>query len=271
MTTAEPAARIRAFRGMTRAGMRSVLVYRGDLITGAVMLVIQVVLAIAVWRIVYGGRGPVNGVDARTAVAYAAIAACLQSVLMPWQFSSLPMRIRTGQIATDLMRPLGLIGQVLGQNLGVLFGRLPLGAIGLAAAAVAGALVLPPGPSAFLVSLVATAGGVVVAMLCNLIVSMVTFWTFEVSGPLIVYRFGSAFLSGSLIPLWFMPGWLRSSVEWLPFQAQVYTPVSIYLGWVQGAEALALVAVQVAWVVVLAFLLDLVWRRARHKVVVQGG
>lgn len=271
MSTAEQAARIRAFRGMTRAGTRSVLIYRGDLITGAVTLVIQVVLAIAVWRIVYGGHGPVAGVDVRTAVAYAAIAACLQSVLLPWQFSSLPMRIRNGQIATDLTRPLGLMGQVLGQNLGVLLARLPLGAIGLAAAGVTGALVLPPSAGSFLLSMVATVAGVLVAMLCNLIVSMVTFWTLEVSGPLIVYRFGSAFLSGALIPLWFMPGWLRSAVEWLPFQAQVYTPVSIYLGRLRGGEALALVAVQLVWVAALALLLESVWRRARHKVVVQGG
>ncbi len=268
MSTAE---QVRAFRGMTRAGTRSVLIYRGDLITGAVTLVIQVVLAIAVWRIVYSGRGPVDGVDARTAVAYAAIAACLQSVLLPWQFSSLPMRIRNGQIATDLTRPLGLIWQVFGQNLGVLLGRLPLGAIGLAAAAVLGALTLPPSWAAGLLSLVATVGGVMVAMLCNLIVSMVTFWTFEVGGPLIVYRFGSAFLSGSLIPLWFMPGWLRASVEWLPFQAQVYTPVSIYLGQTRGGQALALVAIQLVWVVLLTVLLELVWRRARYRVVVQGG
>jgi len=74
-----------------------------------------------------------------------------------------------------------------------------------------------------------------------------------------------------LIPLWFMPGWLRASVEWLPFQAQVYTPVSIYLGQTRGGEAAALVAVQLAWVVVLVVLLELVWRRARYRVVVQGG
>lgn len=256
---------------MTRAGTRSVLIYRGDLLTGAVTLVIQVVLAIAVWRIVYSGRGPVNGVDGRTAVAYAAIAACLQSALLPWQFSSLPMRIRTGQIATDLTRPLGLMWQALGQNLGVLLARLPLGAIGLAAAGILGALMLPPGSGELLLAVIATVAGAMIAMLCNLIVSMVAFWTLEISGPLIVYRFGSSFLSGSLIPLWFMPGWLRASIEWLPFQGQVYTPVSIYLGQTRGGMAVALVGVQLAWLVVLTLLLQAVWQRARHKVVVQGG
>jgi ABC-2 type transport system permease protein len=256
---------------MTRAGQRSVVAFRGDLFTGAVTLVIQVMLAIAVWRTVYSGRPPVNGVGAETAVAYAAIAACLQSVLMPWQFSSLPMRIRNGQIATDLTRPMGLMIQVFAQNLGTLIARAPLGAIGLAAAAVLRALTLPPGWPTLVLAVVATVGGVLVAMLCNLIVSMVTFWTLEAGGPLIVYRFGSAFLSGSLIPLWFMPGWLRASIEWLPFQAQVYTPVSIYLGQIHGREAVALVGVQVVWVVALTLLLKAIWRRAYHKVVVQGG
>jgi ABC-2 type transport system permease protein len=159
----------------------------------------------------------------------------------------------------------------LGQNFGVLLARLPLGAVGLAAAGVLGALVLPPSLATFALAVVATVAGAVVAMLCNLIVSMVAFWTLEISGPMIVYRFGSSFLSGSLIPLWFMPGWLRSSIEWLPFQAQVYTPVSIYLGQTRGAEALALVGMQLVWLVVLTLLLQVVWRRARHKVVVQGG
>jgi ABC-2 type transport system permease protein len=141
----------------------------------------------------------------------------------------------------------------------------------LTAAAVLGALTLPPGWGTLVLAAVATAGGVLIALLCNLIVSMVTFWTLEVSGPLIVYRFGSAFLSGSLIPLWFMPGWLRSAVEWLPFQAQVFTPVSIYLGETHGRQAATLVGVQLAWLVVLAVVLQVIWRRARHKVVVQGG
>jgi ABC-2 type transport system permease protein len=256
---------------MTRAGARSVLIYRGDLLTGAVTLVIQVVLAIAVWRIVYDGRAPVNGVDARTAVAYAAIAACLQSALLPWQFSSLPMRIHTGQIATDLTRPLGLMWQALGQNLGVLLGRFPLGVAGLVAAGVLGALVLPPSSAVFVLAVVSMVFGALIAMLCNLVVSMTAFWTLEISGPLIVYRFGSSFLSGSLIPLWFMPVWLRSSIEWLPFQAQVYTPVSIYLGQTRGSEAVALVGMQMVWFVVLTLLVKVVWQRARHKVVVQGG
>ena len=38
------------------------------------------------------------------------------------------------------------------------------------------------------------------------------------------------FLSGSVLPLWFMPGWLQAIAAALPFQAATYTPLAIYFG-----------------------------------------
>jgi ABC-type uncharacterized transport system permease subunit len=78
------------------------------------------------------------------------------------------------------------------------------------------------------------------------------------------------FLSGSVLPLWFMPGWLQTIAGVLPFQAAAFTPVAIYFGRPPGGLGPAL-AVQALWVAVLAALCALVWSRARHRVVVQGG
>jgi ABC-2 type transport system permease protein len=105
----------------------------------------------------------------------------------------------------------------------------------------------------------------------NLLVSMIAFWTLEIGGPMILYRFASAFLSGALIPLWFMPGWLQPIISGLPFQAQIYAPLSIWFGTRRGADLLGTLAVQLGWVLALVLLLHLVWRRAIHKVVVLGG
>lgn len=265
------ATRVRGVRGFYRAGYRSVLVYRADLLFGVVGMVIQVVLTVVVWRVLYDGHDQVAGVGNSTAVAYAVLAAAFQTVVMPWQFSSLPLRVMRGQIGVDIMRPRSLISQNLAQALGTMVGRLPIGAAGLITGLALGGVKGPNNLPDLLASIVSAALGVGNIMTINLLVSMTAFWTLEIGGIMILYRFGSAFLSGALIPLWFMPGWLHPIISWLPFQAQIYAPLSIWFGTRDGTELLGTLAIQAGWVLVLLLLLQLVWGRAVHKVVVLGG
>jgi ABC-2 type transport system permease protein len=51
---------------------------------------------------------------------------------------------------------------------------------------------------------------------------MVAFWTLEPQGIMLVYRMAGQFLSGALVPLWFMPSWLRGIAQWLPFQGMTF-------------------------------------------------
>jgi ABC-type uncharacterized transport system permease subunit len=93
----------------------------------------------------------------------------------------------------------------------------------------------------------------------------------EISGIFLIYRMVSQFLSGALLPLWFMSRPLRLVSQVLPFQAVTYTPTAIYLGRLTGTRVLSGVALEAGWVVVLWLATRLVWSRAVHRVVVQGG
>ncbi|MFG1907349.1 ABC transporter permease [Kribbella sp. NPDC048928] len=263
--------RLTGLRGFYRAGYRSVLAYRADLLFGVIGFVIQTVLAVAVWRVLYDGHDEVAGVASSTAVAYAVLAGCIQSVVMPWQFSSLPQRVFRGQIGVDMMRPRSLISQNLAQAAGTMVGRLPIGVAGLAVGLALGGVQAPRSLLDLFASAVSILLGIANIMTINLLVSMIAFWTLETGGVMILYRFASAFLSGALIPLWFMPEWLQPIIGRLPFQAQIYAPLSIWFGTRHGGELIGTLALQLGWVLALFVLLQLVWRRAVHRVVVLGG
>jgi ABC-2 type transport system permease protein len=263
--------RLTGLRGLYRSGYRSVLAYRADLLFGVVGLVIQTTLTVVVWRVLYDGRDEVAGIGSSTAVAYAVLAACIQAVVMPWQFSSLPLRVMRGQVGVDMMRPRSLISQNLAQAVGTMVGRLPIGAAGLVTGLALGGVKAPHSLLDLLAWVASMVLGIGNILAINLLVSMTAFWTLEIGGVLILYRFAAAFLSGALIPLWFMPEWLQPIISWLPFQAQIYAPLSIWFGTRHGAELLGTLAVQLGWVLALILLLQLVWRRAVHKVVVLGG
>jgi ABC-2 type transport system permease protein len=245
-----------------RQAVRSALAVRSEVLVSAVAVLVRVVLVVLVWRAVYAGVDEVAGVDGGTAVAYAVLGAVFTNVLNPFWRSSLEMRVR----------PVGLVPQTLAQQVGTTAAAVPRCVLAVLLALAIGALQAPAGGVLGLLAfVVSTALGVTVALLCNLLVAMTAFWTLEVGGALMVYRAVAQFASGALIPLWFMPGWLRGALEHLPFQAQVFTPLSVYFGALRGWDAAAAVAVQALWVVLLALLAQLVWSRALHRVVVQGG
>jgi ABC-type uncharacterized transport system permease subunit len=128
--------------------------------------------------------------------------------------------------------------------------------------------VSPAAGLAYLASLILAIG---VNFLISTIVGLVAFWTLELLGFNMIVQLFSEFLSGGLIPLWFLPPWVRRIAEWLPFQSLVHLPLSIYIGKIEGAAVWTALLKQVAWIGVLSATAWLIWKAAERKMIVQGG
>jgi len=111
----------------------------------------------------------------------------------------------------------------------------------------------------------------VITLAIGILLSLVSFWTLEISGTGLLYLFVNHFFSGALIPLFFFPNWLRSLAELLPFQTQAFLPLSIYFGTLQGDDALRALGIEVLWCVVLWAAAVVVFRQAMRRVQIQGG
>jgi ABC-2 type transport system permease protein len=110
-----------------------------------------------------------------------------------------------------------------------------------------------------------------VNFLISTLVGLVAFWTLELFGFNVIVRFLSEFLSGGLVPLWFLPPWARWIAELLPFQSLAHLPLSIYVGKIEGAAISVALLKQAAWIAVLSALAWLIWKAAERKIIVQGG
>jgi viologen exporter family transport system permease protein len=236
-----------------------------------VVLAAQVALYAVVWRAIYRGQSAVvAGADVDTTVGYAVLGLTVAAVLNVWPGQSIEGRVRDGLIGVDLLRPIGLLTQVLSVQAGYVVAALPAAVVGLGTGLLVGGLA--PAASAasaagFAVSLVLAFW---VSQLITLTMSLTSFWTMEVGGLGMVFEVVRGFLSGAVLPLWFMPDWLRLVAAVLPFQAATYTPLAIYFGRPPGGLVAAL-GVQVLWVGALGGVCALMWSRAKRRVVVQGG
>ena len=72
-------------------------------------------------------------------------------------------------------------------------------------------------------------------------------------------------LSGYLIPLDLMPGWLASAAEWMPFRYMLGTPVELLIGRMDTGAAAEAVGAQWAWAAAMMAAGVLVWRRGVHR------
>lgn len=256
---------------MIRLGSKNALFFRANVALSMASVALQTVLLVTVWRAVYADRGVVAGISESDAVSYAVIAMLLWHVALPWQLSSIPERVREGTIATDLIRPIAIVGQSLLQSVGGVVGAMPGVVVGLAIGLAVGGLT-PPATTDGLVGFLLTATlGWLLATLLNLAVSMVAFWTTDTRGPFYVYRAIASFASGALVPLWFIPGWLRPFLDALPFGLQVFAPLQLWQGQQPLGGLGGVLAVQLGWLAAATGIVAMVTWRALRKVVINGG
>ncbi|MFD2078256.1 ABC-2 type transport system ATP-binding protein/ABC-2 type transport system permease protein [Actinopolymorpha cephalotaxi] len=263
--------RLRAVSSQVRIGMLTPWAYRTSVLLGYPAIAVQIALYSVVWRAIYAGHdGTVAGSDVRTAVGYAVLGLTVSGVLNTSPYQSIASRVREGLIGVDLTRPIGLLTQNLAFQTGAVVASLPTVLVGLGTGLVVGGLAPPTSAAAagwFAVSLLFAFA---VSQLTTMLMALTSFWTLEVGGINMTFFVVRTFMSGAILPLWFMPGWLQAVAVALPFQASTYTPLAIYFGRPPGGVPMAL-GVQALWIVVLGGLCSWVWSRARHRVVVQGG
>jgi ABC-type uncharacterized transport system permease subunit len=265
--------RLAAYWGVGVMQCRTQLLYRGDLLFRLFGVLLQVYLLSLVWEAAYPASGTAAGhnghrIALSTQIAYVTFAVVQNWLLNSGGMNFIPHRVREGSVAVDLIRPMRFPTQMLWVHAGATAAQTPFALVALPFAVLAGGAQAPASAVAGVCYAVSLALAVVIALLINTLVSMVAFWTTESTGIFVMYRFVQQFLSGSLVPLWFMPNWLRVLAEWMPFQTTTYAPLAVYLG---QARAAPVIGLQMVWCVALFGVLRAVWARALNRVVVQGG
>jgi ABC-2 type transport system permease protein len=227
------------------------------------------------YRAVWDQQPHAGGYDVTDAVTYVWIGQALLMTVALWgggTTDDLAERIRTGDVAIDLYRPVGLIGWYLAGDLGRASYHFLARGLG---PTVLGALLfhiaLPDGPVAALAFLVSLALAVVTSFAIRFLVACSAFWLLDQTGIRTMSGVLALFLSGMVLPLVIFPEPLRSIAYALPWASYLQTPADIWLGHRTGTAVVTGLAVQVLWIAVLLAVCQAVLGAATRKVVVQGG
>lgn len=181
-------------------------------------------------------------------------------------------RVRTGEIAIDLARPIDLQASYWARDLGRAALMLPArGAIPVIIGAMTTGLAVPHSWTAAPLGLLSLVCAISISFLLRYGVNLISFWTIDVQGYTAVYLLVMSLFSGFYVPVHFFPGWLRGIAQATPFPSMFQSPIDVLSGRVAGGPALHVVGVQLLWLIALVVVTRLALWRASSRLVVQGG
>ncbi|HZJ11009.1 MAG TPA: ABC-2 family transporter protein [Trueperaceae bacterium] len=259
-----------AYWGFARTRMVDLLANRARFLAGIASYFIYVSVYAGIFRAIYdAGPEEIGGLGIREALTYTAVAWVLRSMYTNGVDREITQEVRRGDIALALLRPVDYPASKLATAAGEALTRALIFTLPAALPII---LVYPVQPPASLSSAVGFLAGAVLAFgiysLVNLLVGITAVFTEHTVGIQRAKNAMMDLLGGVLLPLSFFPAWAQDALWLLPFQAVTYTPVSMYLGTTPVPVGLG---VQALWLVILALLVRVLWRRAVDHLTIQGG
>jgi ABC-2 type transport system permease protein len=100
---------------------------------------------------------------------------------------------------------------------------------------------------------------------------MLTFWFLEIQGFVILSMAVESLLGGQMFPLDLLPAWVFRIAQCLPFYYQTYFPTAIFTGRIDLATAVSGFGIQLAWVVFLLAVNQVLWTRGLRRHTAVGG
>jgi ABC-2 type transport system permease protein len=239
--------------------------------TNCVFGAINALVLIAVWK-----QNPdAGGYDVRDAVTYVWLGQAMIMTVAMWGGGSptdLATRIKTGDVALDFYRPVGILGWYLAADVGrAAFHLVSRGLAPTVVGAVLFDLRYPAGPLVWVAFFVSVLLALLVSFAIRFLVAMSAFWILDDQGTQVLMSAAAVFFSGLTVPLVLFPGWFGVLARALPWASYLQAPADLWLGKDQGWALLGVLALQAVWSVLLLAGCRLLLGVAERKVVVQGG
>ena len=263
---------MRLFWELTNRSLQRQMTYRAAVLAGLVTNFFFGFLRIAVLLALYGQREEIAGVDVQGAITYMALIQAAIGYLSMFSWYDLTRSIHTGEIASDLLKPMNLFTYWLALDLGRAIVQFLM----------RGVLILFIYEFFFDLAYPATAAqwlglgiGIVLSWLLSFswrfLVNLAAFWTPNALGIGRFFFIASWFFSGFLMPLRYFPDWVVQICHLTPFPSMLNTVLDLYIGVLHGPELWRALGVQALWVMVLTGLAQMILRAGVKRLVILGG
>ena len=264
----------RASLALAAAGFQRYATYRQATVAAVVTNSVFGFLRFAVMlAVIDAGTRTVAGYDNRQLATFVWAGQGLIGVVLLWALPEFAERIRTGDVITDLLRPIDPMSQLLAADLGRAgYAVLTRFVVPVVVGALVFDLYAPRRQVTYALFACSTLLATLVCFSCRYLVNAAAYWLLDVRGPQTAWTLTSGIFGGLYFPVWFFPDAMAIGlIVATPFPSVIQIPLDILVERGSPAVQLGLLGVQAGWVVTLLALCRWVQRRGERKLVIQGG
>src|SRR6201987_1620200 len=258
-------ARVAKNASVFNIGLQNTFVYRWNYFLRALFGLIPLAGTVFLWSAVFKERGGgLHGYDYASMIYYYLLTILVSNLVTPtedeWQIAA---DIREGQINSFLTKPMNYLGYRFSIFLSarLVYTAVTLPPIALIFLYFKDYIALPHSITTWLVAIISTLMPAFIQFFITYSLAMMAFWILEISTVVfIVYSF-EYFLGGQMFPIDIMPIAVQAVMKWLPFYYELFCPIAIFLGRLQGAELVQALAIQSCWLIVTWAVAQFMWKR----------
>lgn len=263
---------MRLFWEVAKLAVQRQLTYRAAMLAGLITNAFFGLLRASVLVALYGARDQVAGISLQDAITYTALVQGIIAFLQIFGWTELMESIYSGEVATDLLKPLGYFRLWLARDLGQALVAFCLRGVTMVLMyALVVPITLPQGLIQWLALALALLLSWYISFAWRFLVNLSAFWTPDARG-IGRFAFGLVWIfSGFTMPLRYFPDWFQTFCQFTPFPAMLNTTIEIYLGLLTGPALGQALLLQIAWAVTLTLFCQAVLRIGVRSLVIQGG
>ena len=257
-------------------GLQNTLVYRVNFLFRAAFGLIPLMATIFLWRAVYAGKSDpmVAGYTLAGMISYYLLVTVVDALTGvtedDWQIAA---DIKDGNINQFLLKPIDYMMYRLCLFLSgrLIYMAVAVFPVGLFVFVQREFFVAPASLDAFVLFLGSMLMTALLQFFMSYTMAMLAFWVLEVSTFIFILFALEYVAGGHLFPIDILPKGLAEVLKFTPFPYQLFFPVSVYLGRVQGNELWLGLGIQAFWTLFFFLFARWVFSRGIRKYTAVGG
>lgn len=256
-------------------GFQNTFVYRWNFVLRSLFGIVPLIGTIYLWRAIFdSGGGQLGTYDYSKMLMYFAFVVLVENLITPtedeWQIAA---DIKDGRISSTILKPLNYLAYrfTLYVSYRMLYTLVILPGIALIFFFLREHIVLPSDLLTWLAFGVSVVMAGLIQFFLAFALAMLAFWIYEITTVVFIVFSFEYFLSGQIIPLDLMPSWMAGFVKWAPFTYELFFPVQIIMGRVQGIALTEGLLIQTAWTLLAYLGATAMWRAGIRRYQAFGG
>lgn len=267
----------RIYGPFTQSVLQMKMSYKLDFFMSIVGQLIKCLIVYYLWRAVFlnASSRMINGFTSTEIIAYVFMSTITANIVSNSVDVTIGGEVWDGSISMNLIKPINYEIKLFFESIaellqGTLIISLPIW-IGFICFSYFCSSEVPPNIKTILFYLLSSFLGFLILFLFNFIFGVFSFYVTNIWGIRNLKYALLEFLTGSVIPLAFLPTCVQIVINFVPFASINYIPVMIYLKKITGYELYKSLGIQLIWIITLYFIGVLVWNKAIKRLSILGG